>query len=180
MKIALAQTPQMKAFTEGLRAAGFLYFAVIGLVLSLIDLRSRRLPNRIVLPSYFIVFLIGGIGGALSGDPFSLLRSLLAALFMFATYLLIAFFSQGGMGFGDVKFAGVIGLFLGFLGWKQVIVGAVAAFVLGATFGLIVMAARKSIRKIRVAFGPWMVLGAWLGILFATPISRNLLTVFAL
>ena len=51
------------------------------------------------------------------------------------------------MGIGDVKLAGVLGIYLGYLGWAQLAVGAVAAFVLGGVFGIVLLIARRSGRK---------------------------------
>jgi leader peptidase (prepilin peptidase)/N-methyltransferase len=68
------------------------------------------------------------------------------------------------MGFGDVKLAAVLGLYLGFLGWGNLLVGAFAAFVFGGVFGLVLMLIRRAGRKSTIPFGPWMILGAWIGV----------------
>jgi leader peptidase (prepilin peptidase)/N-methyltransferase len=68
------------------------------------------------------------------------------------------------MGMGDVKLAAVLGLYLGFLGWGNLLVGAFAAFLFGGLFGLALMLARRAGRKTAIPFGPWMILGAWVGV----------------
>jgi leader peptidase (prepilin peptidase)/N-methyltransferase len=79
------------------------------------------------------------------------------------------------MGFGDVKLAALLGLYLGYLGWGPVIVGAFAAFLLGGIFSIVLLAAARATRKTGIPFGPWMLLGAWVGIVFGREISTGYL-----
>jgi leader peptidase (prepilin peptidase)/N-methyltransferase len=84
------------------------------------------------------------------------------------------------MGLGDVKLAGVLGLFLGFLGWAPLVVGAFAAFLLGGLFSVGLLALRKANRKSGIPFGPWMLGGAWVGVFFGAPVALGYLSVFGL
>jgi leader peptidase (prepilin peptidase)/N-methyltransferase len=70
------------------------------------------------------------------------------------------------MGFGDVKLAGVLGLVLGWLGWSILLVGGFLGFLLGAVVGGALMAVRKAGRKSKIPFGPFMLAGALLAILW--------------
>jgi leader peptidase (prepilin peptidase)/N-methyltransferase len=70
------------------------------------------------------------------------------------------------MGFGDVKLAGVLGLVLGWLGWGELVVGGFLGFLLGAVLGGVLMVARRAGRKTKIPFGPFMLLGALLAILW--------------
>jgi leader peptidase (prepilin peptidase)/N-methyltransferase len=158
----------------------FLYFAAISVALALIDLDTHTLPNWIVLPSYAVGVVLLTIASLSSGTFGPLLRALLAAGVMWIIYLAIALSYPGGMGFGDVKFAGVLGLFLGYLGWTQVVTGAIAAFVLGAFFAIGLLIGRSINRKSGIPFGPWMMLGAWVGVLFSTPIAQGYLSLMGL
>jgi leader peptidase (prepilin peptidase)/N-methyltransferase len=74
------------------------------------------------------------------------------------------------MGMGDVKLAGVLGLFLGWLGWSELLVGAFAAFLLGGVVALALLAARRVTRSSGIPFGPWMLAGAWSAVLAAHPL----------
>jgi leader peptidase (prepilin peptidase)/N-methyltransferase len=74
---------------------------------------------------------------------------------------------------GDVKLAAVLGLYLGFLGWGNLLVGAFAAFVFGGVFGVVLMLIRRAGRKTAIPFGPWMILGAWLGVFAGELLARN-------
>ena len=68
------------------------------------------------------------------------------------------------MGGGDVKLAGVVGLYLSWLGWMTFAVGALAAFILGGLYGVVLMVIGRAGRKTTIPFGPWMMLGAWAGV----------------
>jgi leader peptidase (prepilin peptidase)/N-methyltransferase len=81
-----------------------------------------------------------------------------AALWLF--YFLLRAVYPPGMGFGDVKLAGVLGLYLGYLGWGHVFAGTFAAFLLGGVWGLIVLLARRANLGSAIPFGPFMLAGA--------------------
>lgn len=163
-----------------LALAAFLYLAAISLALALIDLDVRRLPNVIVLPAYVVGAALLGVSSVLSGDHGSLLRALVGCLALAIIYFVLAVAVPGGMGFGDVKLAGVLGLFLGWVGWPALAVGALLAFILGGIFGLALILVRKGSRKTAIPFGPWMLAGAWIGILIGTPLATGYLSLFAL
>ncbi len=158
----------------------FLYFAAISVALALIDLDTHTLPNAIVLPAYLVGAGLLGAAGLLGGDPSRLVGAGLGAVALFGVYLVAALVKPGGMGLGDVKLAGVIGLFLGFLGLPQLLVGAFAAFVLGGLFSIGLLVARRAGRGSGIPFGPWMLAGAWLGILAGEPITSFYLGLFGL
>lgn len=145
--------------------AAFLYLSAISIALALIDLDAHRLPNAIVLPSYAVGAVLLGAAALLNGEPGVLVRAVVGAAGLFAVYLILAMIAPGGMGFGDVKLAGVLGLFLGFLGWGALVVGAFAAFLLGGLFATALLVSRRARRGSGIPFGPWMLGGAWIGVL---------------
>jgi len=147
---------------------GLLYLAAVSVVLTCIDLETHTLPNVIVLPAYVVVIVLLGTASLLAGDVGALLRGVVGLIGLFAVYYLMALVYRGGMGFGDVKLAGVLGFALAWLGWDVFVVGAFAPFVLGGVFAIVLIAFTKAGRKTRVPFGPWMLAGAWVGI-FAGP-----------
>ncbi|MEB0267998.1 A24 family peptidase, partial [Cryobacterium sp. 10I5] len=75
------------------------------------------------------------------------------------------------MGLGDVKLAGVIGLFLGWLGWSTLVVGAFAAFLVGGVYGIFMLVTKRASRGSGIPFGPWMFIGAWIGVFFGEVIA---------
>jgi leader peptidase (prepilin peptidase)/N-methyltransferase len=155
----------------------FLYFAAISLALAVIDLEKGRLPNAIVLPAYPVVAVLLTVAAALTGAWPALLTALLGGVILGGLYLVLAVARPGGMGLGDVKLAGVIGILLGWLGWDVLAVGAIAAFLIGGIIGVAMLVGGRG-RKASLAFGPWMLMGAWIGILAGEPIAHSYLQLF--
>jgi leader peptidase (prepilin peptidase)/N-methyltransferase len=153
----------------------FLYLAAISVALAAIDLETQTLPNAIVLPAYLIMIAVLGASSLISGDLAALLRGGIGLFGLFAAYYLMALVYRGGMGFGDVKLAGVLGFAMAWLGWGVFAVGAFAPFILGGIFAIILVLSTKAGRKTRVPFGPWMLLGAWVGIFFGLDIAASYL-----
>lgn len=158
----------------------YLYLAAISVALTLIDLDTHKLPNKIVLPAYAVGVVLLGTASILAADYESLLRAAIGGAAMFLAYLLMALAYPNGMGLGDVKLAGVLGLFLAWVGWGALAVGAFAAFVLGGIFSIILLALRRVDRKGGIPFGPWMLGGAWVGIFLGDSIWRGYLSLFGL
>ena len=146
----------------------YLYLGAVSAVLTLIDIDVHRLPDLIVLPSYPIVFVLLLVPTVVSSDWGALLRGVLAGFALFVGYLVLALVSPGGggLGFGDVKLAGVLGLLLGWVGWGPAIVSVLAAFVIGGFIALLLLLARRATRSSSIAFGPSMILGAWVALMF--------------
>lgn len=185
--VALFIAPRIAEAQGGAAIAGavlellaFLVLAAVSVALSAIDLELHRLPNRILAFAAVagIVLLVPAL--LLMGRPELLVSAAVGAVASFAFYLLLALISPRGMGMGDVKLAGVIGLYLGALGWAQLAVGVMAAFAVGAIAGAIVLIARRSLADRRVPFGPWMFAGAWIGIVGGEPIAAGYLAAVGL
>jgi leader peptidase (prepilin peptidase) / N-methyltransferase len=149
----------------------YLYLAAITVALALIDVDVKRLPNAIVLPSYLVgsVLLVGA--GAVDGNWAAVARGLLGMAALFAFYFGLSIVYRGGMGFGDVKLAGVLGLYLGWLGWSSLLVGTFAGFVLGGLAGAVLLLTRRAGGKTAIPFGPAMLAGAMLAFFTAGPIA---------
>lgn len=143
------------------------YLAAITIALALIDLEHHRLPDAIVLPAYPVVSLLLVLASANPGGPpawEALGRAAVGAAVLGGLYALMWIVYPGGMGLGDVNLAGVLGLFLGWAGWGSLVVGGFAAFVLGGLFSVVLLVAGRAGRRSKVPFGPWMLAGAWLGL----------------
>jgi hypothetical protein len=89
----------------------------------------------------------------------ALVRAALAMAVLGAFYLLLAVAFPGQMGFGDVKLAGLLGLFLGFLGWPT---GAAAALLASSLGSLVSRHARRDTKgRVTIALGPYLCLARW-------------------
>lgn len=158
----------------------FLWFAAAAIALAAIDFRYFRLPDVIVLPSVVAVTGLLALAAALTGDWSRLGSTLLGALAAFALYLIIVLVYPAGLGFGDVKLAPVIGAATGYVGFPALLWGVFAGFVLGAAVGIGLLISRRSTRRRAIPFGPWMLLGAWVGIVAGDAIMRGYLSVVGL
>lgn len=152
-------------------AAAYLWFAAASIVLTVIDLDTFRLPNAIVLPSIGVGVILLTVASLLASAWGQLLRALAAAAVLFLFYLVLRLVRSDAMGGGDVKLAALVGLHLGWIGWDAVAVGFFAAFLTGGVYGVALMLLRRAGRRTAIPFGPWMLLGAWAGIIFGGPIA---------
>ncbi|MGY1671665.1 prepilin peptidase [Geodermatophilus sp. SYSU D00710] len=140
--------------------AAWLWLGASGVLLGVIDLRERLLPNRVVLPTLVTGAVLLTGAAALEGEWPALLRALLASAAVFGVLLAMALVSPAGMGMGDVKLGAVLGLYLGWLGWPHVVVGLFAGFLVQAVLALGLLAARRIGLRAELPFGPALLVGA--------------------
>ena len=164
------------AAAAGIEWIAFLYLGAISVALAAIDLDVRRLPDRIVLPSYAVGLVLLGAADLLRADLLSFGTALAGSGAAALLFAVLWFVRPGGMGLGDVKLAGVLGLFLGQLGVAQLAVGVFAGFLLGGVFGIALLVSRRAGRRSAIPFGPWMLAGAWVGVLAGEPLASAYLT----
>lgn len=148
----------------------FCYLAAIGVALALIDLEHHRLPDAIVLPSYVVVAGLLVLASWGDGDWAALARAGIGGLALWVLYFGLMLVKPGGMGFGDVKLAGILGAALAWLGWGSLVVGAFGAFLLGGGFAAGMLLMRKAHRRTAIPFGPWMIAGAVLAVGIGEPV----------
>lgn len=175
-----AATTSAGAVAAVLVLVAFLYLVAITIALALIDLDVHKLPNVIVIPAYGVSAALFAAASILSGDFGPLIGSGIAMAALFLFYLIMALVYPGGMGLGDVKLAGVLGIYLGWAGWGAVAVGAFSAFLLAGVFSIMLVATKRAGRKSGIPFGPWMFAGAWLGIVIGNAVFASYLSVFDL
>jgi leader peptidase (prepilin peptidase)/N-methyltransferase len=159
-------------FGVSLALPAYLYLAAIAIALTMIDIDVQRLPNSIVLPSYLVGAILLVPHAVATGQWWSAGRGAVAMAALFLGYLVLATVRPGGMGLGDVKLAGLLGFFLGWLGWSEVLVGTFAGFLIGGTVGATLLITRRAGRGSAVAFGPYMLAGALIALFLTTPIAN--------
>lgn len=144
-----------------------LYLGASAVALALIDLDVRRLPDALVLPAYpvlGVLLLLASWSPGGASDWGALLRAAAGGVVLLLGYTAIVLVRPGGMGLGDVKLSGVLGMALAWWGWGAFVVGAFAGFVLGGAYAAVLMVAGRARRGTGIPFGPWMLLGALLGV----------------
>jgi len=152
--------------------AAYLVLAGGLVALAAIDLEHHTLPNRILYPVAGAVLALLTVAAVVDDRWGSLLRAGAGAALAFGSLFLIWFVYPKGMGFGDVRLAGLIGLGIGWLGLRQVAVGLFLGFLIGAVVGIVLVVAAGKSRKTRIPFGPFMALGALIAVLWGQDLVR--------
>ena len=161
--------------------AGFVFaaaFTAILIVITFIDYDLQIIPDELLLllglfaiaANIYSSFLVPLTGGQpiVAGLPFiGWWQLLLGAVTGFAVMLAVFLLSRGGMGGGDVKFAAVLGMWLG---WKIVLFALLLAFIIGGLVGIILLVTGVKERKDPIPFGPFMACAAYAFILFSKDI----------
>jgi len=139
------------------RALPLVYLAAVTPTLCAVDALERRLPNSLVLPGYLVAAAGIVAHWIVSGEP------VLVALASGAIYfvVMLAFAVVGGMGLGDVKLAGVLGLSAGLVSAAAAVVSPLVAFVLG---GIAAIGALRGGRGASIPFGPFLLAGFWVAV----------------
>lgn len=141
-------------------ALALAWYAVAAVRLAAADIRTRRLPDTLVLPSYPVAGALLSGAALAAGEPGRITGAVLGAVGLWTGYFLLRLLNPAGMGFGDVKLAGLLGLYLGFLGAGHVLAGTVGAFAGGGLWGLGLIVFRRGTASSTLPFGPFMLLGA--------------------
>jgi leader peptidase (prepilin peptidase) / N-methyltransferase len=134
----------------------------VGVALAVIDWRTRLLPTRLIAPTYAVT-IVTILLAWLLGDRelHDLERTALSWLIYGGTFFLLWFIYPRGLGYGDVRLSGLLGLALGWLGWSELVVGIGAALILGGILGAILSLITK---RRDYPLGPFMLVGALVGV----------------
>jgi leader peptidase (prepilin peptidase)/N-methyltransferase len=143
------------------------------LAISVVDLDLKIIPNRIVYPTLFTVAPLLVVASAAEGDWHRLLDAAIGGAAGFVAFFVIHFVSPGGMGFGDVRLSGVIGLMLGWLGLSYVALGLFLAFLLASVVGIALIAVRQRGRRDHIPFGPFLAAGAIVAVVWGPVILAH-------
>jgi leader peptidase (prepilin peptidase) / N-methyltransferase len=133
-------------------------------VLGAVDLAAHRLPDRVVYPAVSVCTAALALDAAVLGSWPALLRAALAAVAAAATAALGWLVSPAGLGLGDVKLLGLLGLVLGWLGWGVLLAGVFLGLVAGSVVALVLLATRRAGLRTALPFGPPLLAGAVLAV----------------
>ena len=156
----------------GLAGESFFYFAFASalLVIALIDFEHQIIPDEITLPGTALGLLAGWL---FLPDPFlrasalGYKSSVIGVIVGFGLYYLVAVASRGGMGGGDIKMMAMVGAILG---WKGVLFTTFTGSLVGSVIGIYLMIFKGRGRKSKIPFGPFLALGAAIGLIFGQEI----------
>lgn len=136
------------------------------ILLTVTDLDTKLIPNRILGPATVIVIVLLIGGHLIDASEGALIDAVIGGVAYFALMLGLALIVRGGLGFGDVKLAFLIGAFAGYLGLGYVIVAGVGSFLIGGLVAAVLLITRRSGRKDAIPFGPFMTSGAIIAVFF--------------
>ncbi len=139
----------------------FCYFAAISVALAFIDAVHKRLPDLLTLPSYPVALALLGVSAFfIPNGSGHLARALIGLAAAWLFYFLQAMVYPAGIGWGDVKLSGILGLYLGWFGAGTFVAGLLGGYVLAAAAGAGLILRGKATRKTQLPFGPFMLAGA--------------------
>lgn len=139
-------------------------FVVVMAVITVIDLRELRIPDKITAPAALMTLPLLALSLMSDWDDVSIVRALLGALALGAFYFVLFFIYPAGMGFGDVKLAPIIGAQLAFFGWIPLGRGLLASYLIVGPAAILLLLFGKAKRTTGFPFGPFMVAGAVLAL----------------
>lgn len=151
---------------ELIRLVFYLSLESILVAIFFIDLKKGIIPDKLTLPLYIISLVYVLLNRDL------IFNHLLSAVSVFAFFLLLSLATRG-MGFGDVKLSGALGLILGF---PKVVLAVYSSFLTGAVLGVILILWGKKLLKDTIPFGPFLVIGAILNLLWGDLLVSRLLS----
>ena len=138
----------------------------MGIEQSLIDITTHRLTRSVTMRAAFIGGLLLSIAAIANNQPGKIVVMVLSFIGTLLTFLALSFASRRGIGAGDVRLAAVVAMFLGYLGATYVFQGLAFGFMIGGVVALLLLITRKATRNTRIAFGPYICIGAMVVVLF--------------
>lgn len=145
----------------------------ICVALAVVDWRTKLLPTKVIAPTYVLTVALVLVCFAVTRDTDDLVRAGLGWLVCGGSFFVLWFVHPRGLGYGDVRLAGVLGIALGYLGWGELLVGLYAGFLLGGVGGGLLSLLRVVERR-AFPFGPFMLVGALVGVAVGDPVLRSL------
>lgn len=173
--VATALTGAVVGLTLGWdwRLLPLLALVPLGVALAVIDWQTTLLPTRLIVPAYVVVGVLVLVAALLMQDEHVAIRAVIGWVATFLVFFLLWFIWPSGMGYGDVRLSGVLGMALGAVGYAELVTGVYGAFILGG-FGGLLLSALKIVDRKRYPFGPFMLVGALVGVVAGPAIASGL------
>jgi leader peptidase (prepilin peptidase) / N-methyltransferase len=150
----------------------YLYLGAAAITLLMIGLDLRQLPNKIVLPSYFVTVLLFVPAGAAGGTITEVVRALIGMTALWAVFFAVAIAFPAVMTFNDANLAGLMGLYLGWLSWAALLIGGFGTFLLGAVGTATLLVTRRKPPATTAPFGSLLIVAAALAVFIAVPVTH--------
>jgi leader peptidase (prepilin peptidase) / N-methyltransferase len=138
----------------------FAWFGAAAVVLAGADVACHRLPDRVTWPAVVVCATALLVDAADTGDVAALVRAAAAAVVAFGLATLARVVAPGGLGGGDVKLLGLLGLVLGWAGWGVLLAGIFLGLVAGSVVSIALVASRRAGWRTALPFGPPLLAGA--------------------
>jgi leader peptidase (prepilin peptidase) / N-methyltransferase len=152
-------------------------YAVVGIALvaiAVIDVESHIVPNRILYPAAFVAAPLFVVTAAVDHRWGSLWHAAASSAIGFTALFVVHFAYPKGMGFGDVRLAGVVGGAAGWMGFRAAFLAFFLMFLFGSIGGIIQLAVTGAGRRTAIGFAPYMALGTMTVVIFTMPLFRLL------
>ena len=157
-------------FSLGTQSAIFAFYIAIFTLIFFIDLERGIIPNRVIYPAASVAVLL-----SFFLPEVGLVRALIGGILGFGLLFGIYLAARGGMGGGDVKLAGLIGLAAGF---PAVVPSLLLACLGGGVTASVLLGLRRKRRREPVPFGPFLAVGALAGLLWGTQMVEIWMNLF--
>lgn len=148
----------------------YVFFVLITVLLTLTDLDAKLIPNRITFRAGPAAGAMLVVGAFLDGDAERIVWAAIGAAGYFVFMLILALIVPGGLGFGDVKLAPILGAFVAAEHLGYVLVAALGSYVIGGLTSAVLLITRLKSRKDTIPFGPYMVIAAYVALFFGQAI----------
>jgi leader peptidase (prepilin peptidase)/N-methyltransferase len=145
-------------------------FAATAVAISAIDIEHMRIPSAVVYATAALGAPLLVLASAGTHDWSALESAAIGGAGAFATFFALFYAVPKGIGFGDVRFAGLCGGFLGWLGYREVVAGFLISFVVAGVPAALLLAMHKVKRQTKIPFGPFLAAGTVIAVLFGAPI----------
>ena len=140
----------------------YAYLLALSIVLTIIDIRHKVLPNLLTLTGYPIMLALLAIP-ALSGEEWQAwTRAATGSAVTLGVFTVMALLASHSFGMGDAKLAGVLAMPLTWSSWTHTVVAMAGAFLLSALISVILLSSRRVNRYSLIPFGPFLIASTWL------------------